>query len=69
MATIDLTGVWHQEVQRITNQYAPGHGMQPDAVVPITTIKHEPVDAGTGSKLSPPPGNLKLPQVPAQQEV
>jgi len=48
MATIDLTGVWHQEVQRITNQYAPGHGMQPDAVVPITTIKHEPVDTGTG---------------------
>lgn len=68
MATIDLTGVWHQEVQRITNQYAPGHGMQPDAVVPITTIKHAPMDAPSAGQLSTPPGNLKLPQAPSGQE-
>lgn len=67
MATIDLTGTWKQEVNRITNQFIPGQSYAPDAVVPKSTVEVAAVGGGNIGQLSKPPAGLKAPVVPSAE--
>ena len=65
MATINLTGTWKREVQRINSQFIPGQSYAPDAVVPQSTIDHGGQDGTNISQLSAPPAGLKAPTISA----
>ena len=65
MATINLTGTWKREVQRINSQFIPGQSYAPDAVVPQSTIDHSGQGGTNISQLSAPPAGLKAPTISA----
>lgn len=65
MATINLTGTWKREVERINSQFIPGQSYAPDAIVPQSTIENSPQGGGNISQLSAPPSGLKAPSIPA----
>lgn len=65
MATLNLTGTWNREVQRINSQFIPGQSYAPDAVVPQSTIDHGGQGGTNISQLSAPPVGLKAPTIPA----
>ena len=65
MATINLTGTWKREVQRINSQFIPGQSYAPDAIVPQSTIENSAQGGGNISQLSAPPARLKAPNSPA----
>ena len=65
MATINLTGTWKREVQRINSQFIPGQSYAPDAIVPQSTIENSAQGGGNISQLSAPPAGLKAPSIPA----
>ena len=65
MATINLTGTWKREVQRINSQFIPGQSYAPDAVVPQSTIDHGGQGGTNISHLPAPPAGLKAPTISA----
>ena len=65
MATINLTGTWKREVERINSQFIPGQSYAPDAIVPQSTIENSAQGGGNISQLSAPPAGLKAPTIPA----
>ena len=65
MATINLTGTWKREVERINSQFIPGQSYAPDAIVPQSTIENSAQGGGNISQLSAPPSGLKAPNIPA----
>jgi len=65
MATINLTGTWKREVQRINSQFIPGQSYAPDALVPQSTIDHGGQGGTNISQLSAPPAGLKAPTISA----
>ena len=65
MATINLTGTWKREVERINSQFIPGQSYAPDAIVPQSTIENSAQGGGNISQLSAPPAGLKAPSIPA----
>ena len=65
MATINLTGTWKREVQRINSQFIPGQSYAPDAIVPQSTVENSAQGGGNISQLSAPPAGLKAPTISA----